>query len=79
MVGVERSLVYETTGFLVTHSGRSFVDFLFGLPIDLVPLYLQSFVICPLLPRLWQVIYDLADEPPPDTLTLTVWRILKST
>ena len=79
MVAVARSLVCETIGCLVTHSGRSFADFLVVFPLDPVPFDLQSFWIWRLLPHLWQVTSDLTDEPPPELLIFTLWRLMDST
>ena len=79
MVDFARSLVYETSGLLTIHFGISFSDFLGGLPLYKVHFDLQYFLIWPFWPHLWQVISDLADEPPPETLPFPLWRILKST
>ena len=79
MVAVVRSFVSETTGFLVTHSGRSFVDFLGVLPLEPFAFDLKYFWIWPFLPHLWQVISDLADDLLPEPLPFPLWRIFKST
>ena len=42
MVAVVRSFVSDTTGFLVTHYGISFMDFLGALPLELFPVDPQS-------------------------------------
>ena len=49
---VVRSLVSETTGFIVAHSGSSFVDFLGEFPLEPFTFDLQSFWMCPFLPHL---------------------------
>ena len=43
MVAVVRCLVSETTGFLVTHYGNSFMDFLGVFPLETFPVDQQSF------------------------------------
>ena len=77
MVAVIRYLVSETTGFLVTYSGSSFVDFLGEFPPELFIFDLQSFWIWKFLPHLWQVISDLSDDLLPDPLSFPLWLILK--
>ena len=79
MVAVVRLLVSESTGFPITHSGSSCMDFLGVLPLEPFPFDLQSFWICPFLSHLWQVIFDLIDDPLPDPLSFPLWRLLKST
>ena len=53
MMDVVRSLVSETTGFLVTHYGSSFVDFFDEFPLYSFPFELQSLWIWHFLPHLW--------------------------
>ena len=79
MVAVVRSLVSDSTGFLVTHSGSSFMYFLGVLPLETFPVDLQSFLIWPFLPHLWQAISDLEDDPLPEPLPFSLQRTLKST
>ena len=79
MVDVVRSLVSDTTGFLVAHSGSSFVDFLGEFPLETFTFELQSFWIWPLLLHLWQFISDLVDYPLPEPLPFPLRRLLKST
>ena len=49
---VVRYLISETTGFLGTHSGSSFVQFLGEFPLEPFPFDLQYFWIWPFLPHL---------------------------
>ena len=79
MMYVAKYLVSETTGFLVTHYGISFADLLGGFPLEPFPFDLKSFWICPLLPHLWKVMSDLADDPLPEPLPFPMRRLLKST
>ena len=79
VVAVVRSLVSDTTGFLVAHSGSSFLEFFGVLPLETFPVDLYSFWICPFLPHLWQVISDLVDYPLPEPLLFPLRRLLKST
>ena len=70
---------YLKKGFLVTHYGITLVYFLGGFPLDPVPFDLHSFWIWTFLSHLWQVIFDPADEPPLESLTFTLWWLLKPT
>ena len=79
MVSVVRSLVSETTGFLVTHFRSSSVDFLGVFPLEPFTVDLQYFCIWPFLPHLWQVISNLEDDPLPEPLPFPLHRLLKST
>ena len=79
MVSVVRSLVSETTGFLFTHYGSSFVDFFDDLTLEPFPFDLQSFWIWPFLPHLWHFPYDLANDPFPEPLPFPLLQLLKST
>ena len=79
MVAVVRSLVSDTIGFLVTHSERSFVEFLGEFPLYPFTFDLQSFCIWPFLTHLWHVISDLADDPLPEPLPFPLRQLLKST
>ena len=79
MVDVVRSLVSESIGFLVTHSGGSFMDLLGVLPLEPFPFDLQSFWIWPFLPHFWHFPSDLANNPFSELLTLPLQRLLKST
>ena len=78
MVAVAIFLISERKGFLVTHYGISFADFLSGFPLDPVPFDLQYFMIWPFLLHLWQVTSDLTYEPPPEPLLFPLRRLLKS-
>ena len=71
-MAVVRYLIYETTGFLVTHSGSSFVEFFDEFSLDPFPFDLQSFWIWTFLPHLGQVISDLADDPFPKAYTVAI-------
>ena len=75
---VARSLVYETTVFLVTHSGSSFTEFLSGFPLEPVTFDLQYFWLWPFLPHLLQVKFDLTDHPPTDPTQFPLRTLLKS-
>ena len=79
MVDVARYLVSETKGFLVTHYGSSFENFLGGFPPEPFPFELHYFLIWTFLPQLWQVTSNLEDDPPPEPLPFPLWRSLKST
>ena len=79
MVAVVIYLVSDKTGLLVTHSGSSFVEFLVGLPLELFPFDMQSFWIWPFLTHLWQVIYDMIDEPLLEPLPFPLRQLLKQT
>ena len=52
MVAVDISLVSETTGFVVTNYGISFVELLGGFPLETVPFGMQYFWIWPFLTHL---------------------------
>ena len=52
MVDVERYLLYKTTGFLLTHSGSSFANFLVGFPQETFLFDLQYLLIWPLFSTL---------------------------
>ena len=67
------------TCLLVTHYGRSFVNFLDGLPLEPVPFNMQYFWKWTFLPQLWPVTFDLSDDPTPEPLTFILWILLKLT
>ena len=79
MVAVVRYFISKTIGFLVTHSGSSFVHFFDEFPLEPFTFDLQSFWIWPFLPHLWQVISDQADDPFPEPLTFPLRQLLEST
>ena len=64
----DRYLVEERTGFLVTHSGSSFVNFLYGLPLEPFTLDLHYLWLWTFLPNLLHIKFDLEDDPTPDPL-----------
>ena len=79
MVAVLKYLVSETTCFLVTHSGISFLFFLDGFPLELFTFDLQSFWKLTLFPKVLQITFDLSDDPPSEPLPFPLLCILKST
>ena len=77
VVDVSRYFVYETMGYIVSHYGSLLVGILDEYPPKPFTFYLQPLWRHPLLSQFLQVIYDLEDNPPLDSLPFLLKKLKK--